>query len=498
MEEPLRLAELHQFRLNGKNLVLDVETARVFGVDDLAYDILLVADGAEPSSIRSRLATRYSPEDVDAVFEELSETRLLVQQPPAPPTFSIQGVSDRPVVSMDLILSQDCNMRCRYCFADTGAFHGIRTLMTKEVADAAIDFLVRRSQGEKKLHIGFFGGEPLLNLPILRYVVERGEGKAREALKDMSFAMSTNGTLLTEDLISYFHSKKISVQMSIDGDEETQNRNRPYIGNGPTYDDVVHNAQNLFRITGKPITARVTVTSWNTTHVSANVEHLLSLGFHTVHLETASGAKGKVFIKSRKHLEDLKEQFSIVADRFLRKIESREFYGVDNIIKVLRACNINDRKIHPCGAGRGYLCVGENGDLFPCHRFVGNSRYVMGNVLTDAYDPTWERTITRDIASINRPSCRSCWARYFCAGDCIAIAEEYFSDITIPDGLRCELQKHIIELGLMIYAHLKKEDKGEIEKLYRLPTKTDVRREHESSDQRGAKAGMTASDSVGT
>ena len=136
MEEPLRLAELHQFRLNGKNLVLDVETARVFGVDDLAYDILLVADGAEPSSIRSRLATRYSPEDVDAVFEELSETRLLVQQPPAPPTFSIQGVSDLPVVSMDLILSQDCNMRCRYCFADTGAFHGIRTLMTKIAAKA--------------------------------------------------------------------------------------------------------------------------------------------------------------------------------------------------------------------------------------------------------------------------------------------------------------------------------------------------------------------------
>lgn len=462
----LHTPELYQFKMKGKNIVLDIMTARVFSVDNIAYDVLAHANRSTIETVTSILSPTYVKEEITTTIDELKQARLLQESPVDVPPINVKFNSELPFLNMDLILSQDCNMRCRYCFADTGAYKGKRALMNIDIARSAIDFMIQRSGNHKNLHITFFGGEPTVNIPVLKQTIEYAEAKAPSAGKEISFGIATNGTLLTEEFIRYLHNKKVSVQISIDGDEETQNRNRPYQGNKGTYLDVKENASKLFQITGRHITARATVTSRDTDKLVANVQHLLSIGFYNIHVEAASGAKGKIFINRESDIQALIEQYEKMADIMLEKIRKGEYLGFNNFVRELRACHVNSKKIYPCGAGRGYMAVGENGNLYPCHRFVGNEKYVMGNVVSNAYDPHWEKFITTEIAVMNREVCSSCWARFFCGGDCLAIAEEKHGDILRPDSLRCTLVKRVVELSLMIYAHISKDQKPDIEKIY--------------------------------
>lgn len=461
--------EIHQIKLNGKNILLDVNTSRVFEVDDLVYDILKTAPGKNKSKLVSALARKHPKEEIQAALQEMDKLKLIAKEPLPVPRLRVKSVAEHPIRHMDMIISQDCNMRCRYCFASTGSYKANRTLMPLEVVQKSIQFLVHRSKDETNLHVTFFGGEPLMNLPGIKRTIEFGEKKAKEASKRISFSISTNATLLTKEVIEYLHQKNVNIQVSIDGDEETQNLNRPYRGNLPTYRDICENVANLMHITKKRIAARTTVTSSGIHKLVPNVQHLLSLGFHSVHIEIATGKKGKIFIRSDQQIDELKKQFRSLADIFLSKIQKSEHMGVHNFIRVLRSINVNSRKIHPCGAGRGYVCVGVNGDIFPCHRFVGNNKYLMGNAISDSYDPHWEKIITDDIAMTNRETCKACWARFLCGGDCIAVSEEYHGDIRIPDSSKCELIKYITELGMMIYAHIPRNRKKQIEELYDLP-----------------------------
>jgi uncharacterized protein len=464
----LHTPELYQFKMNGKNIVLDVMTARVFSVDNIAYDVLTHAHNNTVDTVTSILSQTYSREDITATIDELKQAGLLQESAYEVRESPVKFQSERPLLIMDLILSQDCNMRCRYCFADTGKYKKNRTLMNIDVARSAIDFIIQRSGTHKELTVTFFGGEPSVNIPVLKQIIDYAEAKGPSVEKKFHFTISTNGTLLSEEFIRYLHNKKAIVQISIDGDEETQNRNRPYQGNKGSYADVKANAQNLFQITGDKITARATVISRDTDKYVANVQHLLSLGFHNVHMEAASGPKGKIFINKESDVKALMEQYDTMADLMLEKINTGQYFGFNNFIRVLKSCHINDKRFYPCGAGRGYLCVGEDGNIYPCHRFVGNDKYVMGNVVSNTYDPYWEKFITEELIVLNRESCRSCWTRFFCGGDCIGASEEKNGDIRIPDPIRCTLIKRSVELCLMIYAHITKDKKPDFEKIYNI------------------------------
>jgi uncharacterized protein len=462
----LYTSEIHQFKAKGKNIVLDVMTSRIFAVDDLACELLAHAHESTIDNIFSILTPNYSRDEITTTINELKQARLLQESPFDFTPIKIEGNSGFPIRAIDLILSQDCNLRCRYCFADTGAYQGERSLMSAEVAKRAIDFLIQRSGNLKDMHVVFFGGEPTVNIPVMKETIEYVEATVPSTGKNIHFTISTNGTLLTEDLIQYLHSKKVRVQISIDGDEETQNRNRPYRDNKGSYSNIKENTSNYLRITGRKVHARATVTSWDVDNFVTNIDHLFSLGFSTVHEEPASGAKGKIFLNDENNIRKLIEQYEKMSDIMLEKIKKSEYLGFDNIINGLQACHNSKRKLWFCSAGRGYLCVSADGKLYPCHRFIGNDKYLLGDVVTNIYDPYWEKFLMTEAIVTARKSCSSCWARFLCGGDCIAHNEEKYGDIFIPDPLRCALAKRIAELTLLIYAHITKDQKSDIAKIY--------------------------------
>lgn len=462
-------SEMHLVKLKGKNIVLDVETSRVFCVDDLVFDLLEIVDNNHEDEILSRLTLKHQDSDIRVAIDELKTLRLIQDQPYELKSPVIRYNNEYNIVNMDLILSQDCNMRCKYCFAEQGAYKGERTVMSVEVAKKAVDFLFTHSKEAKNVGIVFFGGEPLLNIPVLKETIEYCRSRAGEMKKEVAFSISTNGTLLTHEVIEYLDHNNVHVQISIDGDDETQNKNRPYIGNHGTYNDVSKNALLYMQITKKPLQARMTITSWSANKLFSNISHLFSLGFESVHIEPASGSKGKVFIRTASHLESLKKQLDEMADHFLSCIQEKKYWGYHNLIRYLKVLNVNGKALFSCGAGRGYVCIGVDGDIFPCHRFVGNQKFKMGNVVSDFYEPGVEKYLTEEIGISARDSCKSCWARYLCGGDCYAAAEEINNDIKIPDQAKCELNKHLIDLSLMLYSQIPKAEKAEIEKIFGLP-----------------------------
>lgn len=468
MEPTFYLNEIYQFQRDGKNLVLEVPTSRVFSVDKHAYEIISFANGKTREEIVTHCKSEYNDQSIDEILEELKKARLIFDQ-------KVETVTDNPIKyteyeirNMDLIISQDCNMRCIYCFADQGAFRGKRSFMSSEVGRKAIDFLMEKSGKTNKIGVVFFGGEPLLNIPLIKELTEYGNNKAKECQKTISFSISTNGTIMNEELIEYFNENKIHVQVSIDGDSESQNVNRPFKNRKDSYARVEKNSLELIRkTTQKSISARTTATSNTAREIFRNVLHLLSLGFKEVHVETAEGTEGYGFL-DKEHYELLKEEIGKIAVEMKSKISSNIYFGFNNLIRELRAVNMNSRKTYSCGAGRGYIAISPDGGIYPCHRFVGNNKYSMGNIMTDTFDRFWEEEIHDTTNVFTREPCKFCWARFFCGGDCIAVSESYCQNLTAPNPNRCDLIKHIVSLAIMIFSSIPKESKKEIEKTYNL------------------------------
>ncbi len=464
MDELTCLPELHLFKKNGKNLLLDVQTCRVFRVDELAFQILGASNLKKREEVLSALRNSYPAEDIEVAYTELKESRLIAEKPFEfeDPTFEY---SEYEIRNMDLILSQDCNMRCVYCFADQGAFRGKRGFMRPEVGRKTIDFLIEKSGKSKRVGVVFFGGEPLLNMVGLKALVLYGNEKAKAADKEVRYSVSTNGTLLNEELIEYFNRERINIQISIDGDADTQNVNRPLKNKRPSYPTVEGKSILFLGKTKQDQTsARTTITSNSVERAFDNILHILAMGFYSVHTETAEGTTGRGFLSSEDY-RALENRIDLIADELMRKISRNEFFGYSNIIKFLKHLNANGKNFYSCAAGRGYVAVGANGDIFPCHRFV-NSTYRMGNVMAGTFDRRWEKEIHVNTNVFSRVPCNSCWARFLCGGDCIAVSEDYYKDVTTPNPMRCELIKHVIETAIMVYSSIAKSSKPEIENLY--------------------------------
>ena len=281
---------------------------------------------------------------------------------------------------MDLLVSQDCNMACRYCFAEEGMYCGNKGLMTWEIARNSVDFLIKNSGKSKELHITFFGGEPLLNIPIIKKVVEYSKSKTINTDKKITFSVSTNGTFLEEELVNYFIENKINVQISIDGGADSQNFNRLLAGGEPSYNRVINKSKNLVQKNNK-ITARATVTKNNIDSIKNDAEHLLSLGFCAVHIEHAAGSwNNDLLINGKADFKILTDNMLELYDLFETKLEKGELLKINNFLKMLHVIHKRSRKFYGCGAGRGYLCVDINGDISTCHRLTGNKKHDLGNI----------------------------------------------------------------------------------------------------------------------
>ena len=449
--------DIHRFFLNGLYLVLDVNSGALHVLDQAAYDAMGIFDGANDFDVISGLGDCYDAATVREVLAELRELKeqglLFAPAVNAPISFSDKAL----VKSLCLHVAHDCNLRCGYCFAGTGDFGHDRSLMSKAVAEQAVDFIIANSGARKNCELDFFGGEPLLNMETVRHTVNYVRRREAETGKVFKLTLTTNAALLDSDNIDFLNKENISVVLSLDGRHQVHDNMRPYADGSGSYDDVVAGARLLVESRhGQSYYMRGTFTAYNL-DFAADVIAMAEQGFTQLSVEPVI-AKDEDYALREEHLPVIFAEYEVLAKEYLdRRLAGRGFeffhFNLD-----LNNGPCVAKRLSGCGAGHEYFAVTPDGDLYPCHQFVGREDYLVGNVNGGLNRPDIVKQF-RQSHVLNKPECRECWARFYCSGGCHANAEFINANIGKPYKLGCELQKKRLECALMIQAYLAK--KGE-------------------------------------
>lgn len=450
--------DIHKFFLGGLHILLDINSGAVHVIDAVTDAVLDWFDGANDQEVMDRLAGRWGQDEVAeslTQLHELIEAGLLFAPPvTAPPDF------DQPpiVKSLCLHIAHDCNLRCGYCFAGTGAFGGRRALMPPEVGRQAVDFLIAHSP-RRHGEIDFFGGEPLLNMETVRQVVAYARQRERETGRIFKLTLTTNATVLNDDVIRFLNDNDISLVLSLDGRRQVHDRMRPYFGGQGSYDTVVANIRRVVASRQDPRYAardvytyvRGTYTAYNT-DFAADVLHMVELGFDQLSVEPVV-AKDAPYALREEHLPVLFQQYERLAEEYVaRQLAGRGFnFFHFNLDLAHGPCLA--KRLAGCGAGHEYYAVTPEGDLYPCHQFVGREEFRLGSVFTGLENLALARRF-RQAHVLHKPTCRQCWARFYCSGGCHANAHLFNGTIDEPYRLGCALQKKRLECAIMVQAKL--------------------------------------------
>lgn len=444
---------IHSFSLNGMHLLLDVNSGAVHVVDEMVRDIMAVFDGTNEPEVLAALSETYAPADLREALAELqaliAEEKLFTAPLEVPPTFKAEPI----VKSLCLHVAHDCNLRCRYCFAGTGDFGHHRGLMSQEVGEKAIDFLLTRSGQRRHLEIDFFGGEPLMNFGVVKQLTAYVRRREQEEGKEVKLTLTTNAVLLREEELRFLNDEGISLVLSLDGRREVHDYMRPNAGGGGSYEAVLANIDRAIRSRGdQNYYLRGTFTAHNL-DFAADVLDMADRGYTQLSVEPVVAPDSAAYALQEEHLPELCRQYELLAKEYLeRKLrgEGFEFFhfnvDIDNGPCVAK-------RLSGCGAGHEYLAVTPEGDFYPCHQFVGREAYRLGSVdegLTNTELP-WTFRRTHVLA---KEECRQCWARFYCSGGCHANAEAFHGRLDKPYELGCALQKKRLECALMVQAAL--------------------------------------------
>lgn len=443
---------MHVFKFRGQTLALDPITGTLLEVDEVAKEVLKLWPDHTREEISAALSARFSwPELTQALSEaeELAAAGLIDSEMPPEPTPTEDHSAE--VKALCLHVAHDCNLRCRYCFAGTGDFGFERALMDVTTGRAAIDFLLASSGSRRHLEVDFFGGEPLLNFPVVREVVAYGEAQAEKFGKVIRFTLTTNATLLDEDVVKFLDEKQMAVVLSLDGREDVNDQMRPYACGTGSYHTVSQAVQEFARYRGgKNYYVRGTYTAHNL-NFTLDVAHLYDLGLREISLEPVVGGAGEPYALTREHLATLCLEYERLAEFYLAKQDEGAPFNFFHFNLATYGGPCFGKRVSGCGAGCDYLAVTPAGDLYPCHQFVGQDKFAMGTVFAGVTAPNLAQEFNR--ANIyHKPECLRCWAKLFCSGGCHAHAYHSNGTFLQPDALHCELQKKRIECALGISA----------------------------------------------
>ena len=450
---------VHQYQLNGYNIVLDSCSGSIHVVDEVAYDIIAVIREKSADEITAEIMRKYGHRE--DVTEE--EVRLCIEDVQAlidagklytPDTFAemagtFKERSGDVVKALCLHVAHTCNLNCAYCFASQGKYHGDRALMSFEVGKQALDFLMDHSGTRRNLEVDFFGGEPLMNWDVVKQLVEYARGVEKERGKNFRFTLTTNGVLIDDDVIEFANREMSNVVLSLDGRKEIHDRFRvDYAGNG-SFDKIVPKFQKLVKARGgKGYYMRGTFTHANPDFLK-DIEAMLELGFNELSMEPVVCAPGDPGELTAEDLVIVKEQYEKLAELMLKRHrEGRPFTFYHYMIDLTGGPCIYKR-ISGCGSGTEYMAVTPWGDLYPCHQFVGDEAYRLGNI----YEGVTNTAKQCEFAACNvyaRSECRDCWARLYCSGGCAANAYHATGSVTGIYESGCELFKKRMECAIML------------------------------------------------
>ena len=450
---------VHQYKLNGYNIVLDSCSGSIHAVDEVAYDIIEKFKQESPEEIVRELLVKYADRE-DVTEEELyaciADVAALEKAGKlfTPDTFAdmagtFKERSGDVVKALCLHVAHTCNLNCSYCFASQGKYHGDRALMSFEVGKRALDFLIEHSGHRTNLEVDFFGGEPLMNWDVVKQLVAYARTQEEPNHKKFRFTLTTNGMLIDDDVIDFANREMSNVVLSLDGRKEIHDRLRvDYAGNG-SYDRIVPRFQKLVEARGgKNYYMRGTFTHANP-DFTKDVFHMADLGFTELSMEPVVCAPGDPAALTPEDLEIVKEQYEILAKDMLRREKEGKPITFYHYMLDLTGGPCVYKRISGCGSGTEYMAVTPWGDLYPCHQFVGEEKYKLGNIW-DGVTNTALREEFRSCNAYARKECDDCWARLYCSGGCAANAYHATGSIRGVYEAGCELFKKRIECAIMM------------------------------------------------
>ena len=452
---------VHQYRNNGYNIVLDVDSSSVHLADDLVYEVIRQLNAECPPSdqevIRS-LSGRFPQSDVEEALEEVhfleKEGQLFAKDVYRG---AVLDFKNRPTVvkALCLHIAHDCNLACRYCFAGEGEYHGKRALMSLETGKKALDFLVENSGSRRNLEVDFFGGEPLMNFDVVRALTAYGRELEKSRDKHFRFTLTTNGVLLNDEIMDFCNREMDNVVLSLDGRKEVHDRMRPTRNQKGSYDLIVPKFQEFARrrkALGKQYYIRGTFTHYNL-DFAQDVLHFADLGFDQLSMEPVVAPPEAPYAIRPEDIETIKEQYDILAREMIRREKEGRGFTFFHFMIDLSGGPCVYKRLSGCGSGTEYLAVTPWGDLYPCHQFVGYEDFLLGNV----EDGVTNTELVKTFKMCNvyaKKECSECFARYFCSGGCAANSYHFHGRIDSVYETGCELERKRVECALMIKAAL--------------------------------------------
>lgn len=455
---------LHSYKLNGYNIVLDVNSGAVHQVDDLLFDMMTCLEKQNienpilseqyPAEMFSSLEGKYPKADLEDAYSDIYE---LYQKGQLFSKDDYEQFADRmvsaPIKAMCLNVAHDCNLRCKYCFASTGDFGGERKLMSVETGKKAIDFLLKYSGTRRNLEMDFFGGEPLMNFDMVKEVVQYARSKEKEYNKNFRFTITTNGILLTDDKIDFINREMSNVVLSIDGRKEVNDRLRTRVDGSGCHDDILPKFKKLVDARGgDQYYVRGTFTKYNK-DFTEDVLHFYENGFDQISIEPVVTSPDLPYALVEEDLPEVFAEYEKLSKVIIEKRKKGEFFNFFHFMIDLDQGPCAIKRLRGCGCGNEYVSVTPEGDVYPCHQFVGQKQWIMGHV----DDLSVNEDMKNDFAKSTvyaKEECKNCWAKFYCSGGCNANNLEYAGSIRKPYKLACDLEKKRLECAIMIQAAL--------------------------------------------
>ena len=445
---------IHTFKQNGYNVVLDVASGSVHCVDEVAYDVINAYENTAREDILREVSAKHGVSEQDVLecladVDALKADGTLFSEDTFKPNVEVLAKRDTVVKALCLHVAHTCNLNCEYCFASQGKYHGERALMSYEVGKRALDFLVENSGTRHNLEVDFFGGEPLLNFEVVKQLVAYARSIEEKAGKHFRFTLTTNGMNLDDDVIDFANREMDNVVLSLDGRREVNDRFRKTAGGQGSFDIIVPKFQKFIKARGdKSYYMRGTFTHLNP-DFTKDIQTMLDLGFDELSMEPVVCPPTDSYALTEEDKKIVFKEYEKLADMMIEREKQGKPFTFYHYMLDLEGGPCIYKRISGCGSGTEYLAVTPAGELYPCHQFVGNKDYLMGDI--------WQgvtRTDTRDkfkrCNAYSRKECDDCWARLYCSGGCAANAYNATGDVNGVYAYGCDLFKKRIECAVML------------------------------------------------
>lgn len=447
------MSDIHKFLVDGQEFVIDVNTGAVHKIDELVYDLLDEEGLKSLEELKKSYQGKYRENEIEEAYleiKELIDEGLLYTKDVYKDIAKTYEKGEDYIKALCLNIAHDCNLRCKYCFADEGEYKGKRELMSFEVGKRAIDFVIEHSGPRKNIEVDLFGGEPLMVFDTVKKIVDYGKNEGEKNGKTIRFTMTTNCTLLNDEIMDYLNKNMVNIVLSLDGRKEVNDRVRVRADGTGSFDAIVPNIKKMIkkRDKDKAYYVRGTFTRENL-DFSEDLKFLAEEGFKEISIEpVVLPDEHPLSIRKQdlpKIMDEYDKVYKFLADR--KKNNNKINFYHFNI-------NLNGgpcvyKRISGCGAGHEYVAVTPSGDIYPCHQFVGNLDFKIGNIFENKMRTDIGHTLKK-AHIYNKPKCRECWARFYCSGGCQANNYNFNKDFNTPYAIGCEMQKKRIECAIAL------------------------------------------------